>query len=334
VNPYPADEPPFNVQRIEIQDSHGYGYPPLVRALALKLDVATDSVVHAMGTSMSNHLAMAALAGPGDEVLIEKPAYEPLLAMAGYLRASVKRFERRPEDGFAIDIRAIEHAVSSRTRLIVVTNLHNPTSALIDQNTLKSIRDVARSTGARVLVDEVYLETMFDRASRSAFHLGKEFVTTGSLTKAYGLSGLRCGWVLAEPELAERIRRLQDLFDVLAPHAAEQLSTIALADIGRIAERAKKLIAGNREMVHAFLDSRSDLRTPRPSFGTVMFPELLGTSVTALCDMLHEKYDTAVVPGSFFEMPSHFRIGIGCETEVLAEGLSRLAAALDELRVA
>ena len=106
-----------------------------------------------------------------------------------------------------------------------------------------------------------------------------------------------------------------------------------LADIGRITERAKKLIAGNREMVHAFLDSRSDLRAPRLSFGTVIFPELLGTSVTALCDMLHEKYDTAVVPGSFFEMPSHFRIGIGCERQVLAEGLNRLGAALDELQV-
>jgi aspartate/methionine/tyrosine aminotransferase len=332
VKPYSADEPPFDDVRVEIHGPDGYGYAPLVRRLASKLHVSPDSVVHALGTSMSNHLAMTAVVKLGDEILIEKPAYEALLATAEYLGADVKRFERRAEDDFAVDVGAIEKAVSSRTRLIVLTNLHNPTSAFIDENTLKRIRDVARSVGARVLVDEVYLETLFDGAPRSAFHLGNEFVTTGSLTKAYGLSGLRCGWVVAEADLAQRIRRLQDLFDVIAPHAAEHLSVIALDNFSLITERAKKLLEGNRPLLHAFLDSRSDLRAPRFGYGTVLFPKVLGKSVSALCNLLEEKYDTGVVPGTFFEMPDHFRIGMGCDREVLAEGLHRLGAALDELK--
>jgi aspartate/methionine/tyrosine aminotransferase len=182
-----------------------------------------------------------------------------------------------------------------------------------------------------VLVDEVYLEAMFDRAPHSAFHLGDQFIVTGSLTKAYGLSGLRCGWVLADPELAEKMWRLTDLFGVIPAHAAERLSVVALDNLDRIASRAQSLIKTNRAVLDAFLDSRSDLQIARPEFGTVVFPRLVRGNVEQLCRLLRDKYETTVVPGRFFEMPDHFRIGIGCDAEVLKGGLERLGAALDEL---
>ncbi len=125
-----------------------------------------------------------------------------------------------------------------------------------------------------MLVNEVYLETMFEETPRTALHLGDQFVVTSSLTKAFGLSGLRCGWIFAEPELAKRMWLLNDLFAVTQVHAGERLSVVALEQIEEIGARSKALMDRNRALLNAFLDTRDDLETVRPPFGTVMFPRL------------------------------------------------------------
>lgn len=322
--------------RVSLDDleltSGGYGYEPLVQALAARYRVDPSSIVTAAGTSFANHLAIAALIEPGDEVLFEEPAYEPMLSTAGYLGADIKRFQRRFEDGFRVSSQEIEALASERTRLIVVTNLHNPSGVLTDDATLKQLGGIARRVGARVLVNEVYLETLFEQTPRTALHLGDEFVVTSSLTKAFGLSGLRCGWILAEPELAKRMWLLNDLFAVTQVHAGERLSVVALAQIEEIAAHSKALMDRNRELLNAFLDTRDDLETVRPPFGTVMFPRLRsGETTDRLCRLLREKYETTVVPGSSFERPTHFRVGIAGSTDVLEPGLERLGRALDEI---
>src|SRR6185503_10690673 len=127
---------------------------------------------------------------------------------------------------------AIREQITERTRLIVLTNMHNPSSVLTDNETLKEIGSLARNVGARVLVDEVYLEALFEDGPSSCVHLGPEFVATTSLTKG-------CGWILAEPELAQKFWLLKDIFDGVGPHPTERLSVVALKQLGRIAERAK-----------------------------------------------------------------------------------------------
>lgn len=323
--------------RVSLDDleltSGGYGYEPLLQELAARYRVNTRSIVTAAGTSFANHLAIAALIKPGDEVLFEEPAYEPMLATARYLGADLKRFSRGFETGFRVLPETIDALVSERTRLIVITNLHNPSGVLTDEATLKQIGEIARRVGARVLVNEVYLETVFEEPTQTAFHLGSEFVVTGSLTKAFGLSGLRCGWILAEPELARRMWLLDDLFSVTQVHAGERLSVVALRQIGEIAARSQALLKRNRVLLNAFLDTRDDLEVVRPPYGTVMFPRLRsGESTERLCRLLREKYETTVVPGSFFERPTHFRVGIAGPTEILEPGLERLGHALDDLR--
>jgi len=314
---------------LEITDG-GYGYQPLMQGIAERYRVATDSVVTAAGTTFANHLAMAALIKPGDEVLFEQPAYEPMLAACRYLGANVKRFSRTFENGFQIST-DLESSVTRNTRLIVITNLHNPSSVLIDDATMMRIGEIAKGVGARVLVDEVYVETLFEEAPRSAFHLGNQFVVTSSLTKAFGLSGLRCGWILAEPELARRMWLLNDLFASTPVHAGERLSVVAMQQLAEIGGRAKELLERNRRILNEFLDTRDDLETVRPKFGTTMFPRVRGASSEELCRVLREKYETSVVPGRFFEMPAHFRIGISIDTDVLEAGLDRLRKALDEV---
>ena len=282
---------------------------------------------------MANHLALAALAGPGDEVVIERPAYDPLVSVARYLGAEVRRFDRRAEDGFAVQPDEVARAVTPRTKAIVLTNLHNPSSAFIDTATLRRVGAIARDVGARVLVDEVYLDSLFEKAPPSSFHLDNGcFVVTSSLTKAYGLSGLRCGWVLAEPDLARRMWRIDDLFAANPPHVAEQLSAIALDHLPAIAARAKALLETNRQLMNEFLQSRTDLDSDRSEQGMTTFPRLKRGNVDEMCTRLRDRYETTVVPGRFFEMPDHFRVAIGCPTETLRQGLARLAGALDDAR--
>ena len=329
---YPLAELPVRIEDLEINGPSTYGYEPLQKAIAAKCDVATENVVATNGASMGNFLALAATVEPGDEVLIEHPTYELLVSAARYLGANVKRFARRFEESFRIEPREVARLVTSRTRLIVLTNLHNPSSAPVKEETLKQLGEIARGANARVMVGEIYLDAMFEQTPRSSFHLGHEFITTNSLTKIYGLSGLRCGWILAEPDLATRIWRLNDLMTNNPAHAAERLSCIAMANLDRIGRRSRYLLDTNRALLNRFLEEREDVEAPRFEYGTVSFPRWRHGNVDELCDLLREQYETTVVPGRFFEMPEHFRLGLGCEIEVFAAGIERLGQALDELR--
>jgi aspartate/methionine/tyrosine aminotransferase len=326
--PVPPDEV---LAALEITGAPGYGYPPLVERLAARAGVEPERVVCATGTSMANHLALASVLEPGDEVLIEQPTYEVLVSAARYLGAAVRRFPRRFDDGWAIDPDAVERAMTPRTRMVVVTNLHNPTGVRTPDNVLAELAGRTERRGARLLVDEVYLEACFDSAARSAVHLGENVLATASLTKAYGLSGVRCGWVLAPPQLAERMRHLDDLYGASAAHPAERLSVLALDHLAPIAERARRRLAANQTILHRFLDTRSDLAAVRPDHGTIVFPQLKSGSVEDLCTILRDRYDTSVVPGRFFDEPAHFRLGLGGTTDDVEEGLRRLGGALDDL---
>jgi aspartate/methionine/tyrosine aminotransferase len=310
----------------------GYGYTPLQKALAVHNGVDLDCVVHATGTSMANHLAMAALVEPGDDVLIEMPAYELIVAAARYLRVNLRRFARRAEEGWRVNVEEVRRQLTPRTKLIILTNLHNPSSALIDEATLQAVGELAREAGARVLVDEVYLEALFEAAPRSSFHLGPEFVVSSSLTKVYGLSGIRCGWILAAPELAWKMSRLNDLFGVVPAHPAERMGVIALANLGPLRERTRRILDANRPVLNAFLASRDDLESRQLEFGTVTFPRLKSGRMEEFSRLLRDKYETTIVPGHYFEMPDHFRIGIGGDPAMTAEGLRRLGLALDEMK--
>lgn len=327
----PLSELHVRIEDLEITGPGAYGFEPLLQRLGAKAGVPVESVVHAQGAAMANHLAMAALLEPGDEVLLEEPTYEALLATAEYLGAKIRRFPRHFEDGFQLDPREVERAISPRTRLIVLTNLHNPSGVRTPDSVLKLVGEIARSLRAHVLVDEVYLEACFGSPWQSAYRLGSNFVATSSLTKAYGLSGLRCGWVLAAPALAQRMWRLNDLFGVVAPHSVELLSVFALDQLPRIVARAKEILGTNRVLLKKFFDSRSELLAIWPEAGTIAFPQLTIGPAEAFCQLLRDKFETSVVPGRFFGAPEHFRIGIGGETENVREGLSRLSAALDDL---
>lgn len=324
------DRLPIDLAELEMDGASHPRYQPLREAIGKRYGFPTDRIVAADGTSMANFLAMAALITPGDEVLIEHPSYEPLIGAASFLGGQIKRFNRKPGDGFGIDPAAIASALSDRTRLIVLTNLHNPSGVLIGEDVLREIGVLARERGARVLIDEVYLDSAVP-PRRSAAHLGPEFVCTNSLTKVYGLSGLRCGWILAEPELSERMWRLNDLFGVNQAHQAERLGCIAFEHLDQINGDNPEMLARNRECWNAFVDSRNGIECAPAEHGITVFPRWTGGDTERLEAHLRDRHDTAVVGGRWFEMPEHFRVGLGCPTDLFEEGLNRLGQALDEL---
>jgi aspartate/methionine/tyrosine aminotransferase len=330
VRAVPLSELSVHLEQLEISARAPYCDPALLERLAERTGVPAECVVPTIGTSLANHLALSALFDPGDEVLIEQPTYDPLLHTARLLGASIRRFPRREENNFAIDPEDVRRAITSRTRVIALCNLHNPTNAAVDDAVLQGIGEAAQSAGARVLVDEVYREAIWGAAQRHAFSLGEHFVVTSSLTKAYGLGDLRCGWILAEPVLASRIRLMQDLFGSKAAHIAERLSAIALGSLGQLETRARATLDANRAAAVEVLAPRRDLQLTIPAHGTTLAPRLLSGAVEPFCELLRSRYEVAVVPGFYFEMPHHLRIGLGGDPALTRESFNRLSRALDE----
>ncbi|PWG01599.1 pyridoxal phosphate-dependent aminotransferase [Sphingosinicella humi] len=322
----------LSIADLELDGKSYHRYPPLRQAIGDQYGVPIERIVTADGTSMANFLALSALVAPGDEVLVEHPVYEPLLATARFLGAQITRFVRSPENGFRLDPDAVERSLTPDTRLIILANLHNPSSAYADADTLRRVGKLAARVGAPVLIDEVYLDAATDPAARSAHHLGDQFVCTSSLTKVYGLSGLRCGWIFAAPPLAEAMWRLNELFGVAQAHAAERLSCIAFEHLDELTGGNAALLERNRGLYNAFLAGRDDLDGTPMTEGITAFPRWRGGDVEPLRALLRSDYDTAIVPGRWFEMPDRFRLGVGSPTPLLEEGLARLGAALDRLR--
>ena len=325
----PLAELPVNLEELEIGGTGPYGYQPLMERLAAKAGVPKECVVYTLGASMANFVALTALVHRGDEVLIERPTYDPLLTILDHIGAKVGRFERLAEKGFKLGLGELERKLTPQTRLVILCNLHNPSSAFTDDSCMRQAGEMAAKVGARVLVDEVYLETLFDQPWRSAFHLGANFVITSSLTKAYGLSGIRCGWILAQQELVQRMWQVIDFTYGSPVHPAELLAVIALDNLDRVRHRARALLETNRVLVNEFLARHPDLDCEPSRFGTTVFPRLRLGCTAEFVGILREQFETSVVPGEFFEQPQHFRIGFCGATETVRGGLERLSAALE-----
>ncbi|QQS49106.1 MAG: pyridoxal phosphate-dependent aminotransferase [Acidobacteriota bacterium] len=308
------------------------GYAPLKEAIAARYGVSADNVVPAQGTSMANFLAMATALDPGDEVLIEQPTYEPLLASARWLGAVVRRFPRRFEDGWRIDPDEVIREITPRTKLIVITSPHNPSGVVVEPGTMRRIIEAAAESGAMVLVDEVYRDILFEDVTPVNARLGAHVMTTASLTKSYGLSGLRCGWILCHPDFAERARRMNDLFGAVGSAPSDTLSVAAFRQVDRLEVRSRALLEANSRLVKEFLAGHEKfLECVVPSRSMIVFPRLRsGRESDALHDHLR-RYETSIVPGRFFESPRHFRLGYVVRTEDVETGLANLSRSLREL---
>jgi aspartate/methionine/tyrosine aminotransferase len=326
---------PGAAEAIGLEGKNDEGYMPLIDAIAQHYGVGTDRVTTAQGASGANFLACAALLEPGDDVLVETPGYDPLFAAPRLLGARVNCFERGFDDGFSLNPDRVRLAMTPQTRVVIVTSPHNPSGVVASRESLAEIGRIARENGAHVLVDEVYSDvaagSTSDAAPRggTAADLPGPFVCTNSLTKSYGLSGLRCGWIVSSADVASRIRRARDVVDGSGSIVAERLAVHAFNHLDRLLARATAILEANSAMVWSFLRSRSELEWISGT-GTVVFPRLRGAEDSSrFAERLLAERDTAIVPGRFFQAPRHFRLGFGGDSGKLRAGLEALGAALD-----
>jgi hypothetical protein len=182
-----------------------------------------------------------------------------------------------------------------------------------------------------VFVDEVYRELMFvdDEAAETSFLADGNIVVTSSLTKAYGVTGLRCGWILAPATLAQRMRRLNDLYGVHPPHIAERMSVVAFGRLPQLRARANALIGAGRAAYLAVLGDHPKLSQVVFKQGTTVFPRLSEGDGDHFFQRLIEKFETSVVPGRFFGLARHIRVGLAGDPHTTRIGLGRVAAALE-----
>lgn len=315
----------------EISGPTDEGLVPLRQAIAHRYGTTAEGVSIAAGASGANFQAMLALLEPGDDAVVETPAYDPLIAAARAAGANVVHFERSWNTGFALDPDVVRTALTPATKLIVVSNAHNPSGAMASRDALEQIGVMAEAIGARVLVDEVYAEAQHDAVSppTPAAALAEVFVSTSSLTKAYGLAGLRCGWIIASEPISGRVREIRDVIDGSGPHVAERLSLTAFENIDRLRARARKILADNLDIVRAMAAAHPRLEWLEPVAGTTAFPRVKGMDDTNdLVDRLIRDHDTVVVPGHFFQSPQHIRIAFGGPIAMVREAVRRLDRAL------
>lgn len=320
---------PGAAEALALSGRNDSGYEPLLDAIARQYGVRASQVTTAQGASGANFLVYAALLTHGDDVLVEKPGYDPLMGAARLVGANVIQFDRSVEDGFVLDPARVQAAMTSRTKLIVITSPHNPSSVVADPDALRRIGEAAAAHGAHVLVDEVYLDATA-RSTTTSANLGDHFIVTSSLTKSYGLAGLRCGWILSSEAVAARLRRARDVVDGTGSIVAERLSVVAFANIEQLHARTRALLDTHLPLVRDFLRARPELQCLEPRGGTVVFPRLLNVEDTSrFAERLLAERDTAVVPGRFFQSPGHFRLGFSGPTDQLRGGLEAVGAALD-----
>lgn len=313
----------------ELHGPNPYGYPALDEAIAARFGIGREHVVTAAGASFANHQAMAALVEPEDEVIIEEPTYELMVSALGYFQAGLKRVPRRLEEGFALDPERVRALITPKTRLVVLTNLHNPSSRLEAESVVAEIAAAADKVGAYVLIDEVYRELIADDGRvATSFRPEGNIIVTSSLTKAYGLSGLRCGWILAPAPLAQRMRRLDDLYAARGPFLTQKLGLIAMGKLDALRARALAMITPNRAAYRELLGNHPALEQVIFDQGTTIFPRLRQGDGEALLARLQGQYETSVVPGRYFGLPQHFRVGFGGDATMTRKGLERLAEAL------
>jgi hypothetical protein len=302
-------------------------------AIASYNDVPESEVIAALGTTHALWLACAALTSPGDEVLIEAPAYEPLVRIAEGAGAHVTRFARPAEEGFRLDPERIAYAMTPRTRLVVVTNLYNPAGTRCGDDELRAAARKAQAHGSVLLVDEVYspFDALVDARGvfvGSARHLAPNVVAVSSLTKCYGLGAERIGWLLGPPPVMARAHDALTASLGLPPLCHARVGRAAFAHIQWLAERARAVVSNKRERVAAWaLEHDLGWSAPREGlFGLVTLPDR--GDLTSVIEKAVESHEVLVAAGAFFGVPNGFRIAWSEPADKLEEGLGRLADVL------
>jgi len=308
------------------------GNPFVLEVLAARYGVGRNQVLGTTGATGGLALLYGAFTQPGDHILVETPGFDLFQDLAATRGVAVGTFARRNAD-YAIDPAEVEALLRPETRLIVLSNLHNPSGMALDYAVLCKLAELAERRGVLLVVDEVYGDYA-DAAARPtpAVSLSPAVVSVSSLTKIYGLATLRCGWIVGAAQVVEAVRDLGSRLEFGISTLSHAVAARVIEDPAPFLAYSQGVIARSRPVVAnwlAAMQAEGLVEGALPQTGCIFFPRLVGVDDTeAFAAQLIEERGVIVAPGEYFGAAGHVRIGFGLPSDALESALGSLADAL------
>ncbi len=325
------------LSRVEIGYTQTNGTPELRKEIArLYPGLGTEQILTTAGSSEANFLLMWNLVEPGDEIVFELPNYMQMWGLLKGFGAQVRPFHLRESLEWQPDPDELRRLVTPKTKLIVLTNPNNPTGAVLSQDSRQTIIDLAAEVGAWIIADEVYQGAEIAGETTPSFWgaYDKVLVVNG-LSKAYGLPGLRIGWMVGPEETIRRIWPYHDYTTISPSALSDRLAAIVLSPGRRetILKRTRKILNENFPALESWLKAQNELFSfVPPTAGAICFLRYnLKVNSTALVEQLIREKSVLLVPGDHFEMDGYLRIGFGPEKAYFLRGLSRVEETLKKI---
>ena len=273
-----------------------------------------------------------ALLSPGDHVIVETPCYESALEVARSTGAQISEWCRCYENGWAHDLATLENLIQPNTKIIYVNTPHNPTGLLMDAGVFQQLMKVAASRGIIVFCDEVYRELEHEPANRlpAACEVYERAVSLGSMSKTYGLPGLRLGWLASkDAEILNRCLELKYYTTICSSAPSEFLSTLALRYREVLIQRNRDIVLRNLPLLDSFFRQHANLfEWVRPNASPIGFAHFKPQrDVQSFCEDVVKNSGVLLLPGTVYDQPRHIRFGYGRKN--MPESLAQLSAYLD-----
>jgi aspartate/methionine/tyrosine aminotransferase len=295
-----------------------------------------DNILVTTGAIEANFLLFNVLLKAGDHVIAPYPAYQQLYSVPRAIGCDVSLWKVESEGGCRYDVDELERLITPKTRLIVINTPHNPTGAMLSAEDVGRVYQLAESAGAMVLSDEAYRWLMIpdgDRFAPPMFNLGRLGISVGTLSKPFGLPGLRIGWMAAPAEIVNQCWSMRDYISLSPGKLNDGLAVLAIKHRDRIIERNTGIIAANLAATNRWVAEHAEVISWKPPrgglLGLLRYDLEIGS--LELANKLADQYSVMLAPGAVFGYEHHLRIGIGQDPEVFAKGLAQTSACFAEL---
>lgn len=290
-------------------------------------DISPDNILQTNGATGANHLALYALIEPGDHIISEYPSYQQLYDIPKSLGAHVDYWHIHEDQNWYPDIDELKSLMRPDTKMICLNNANNPTGTLLDETFLKQVVELAKQSGAYVLVDEVYLPLVHSEEFVSIVDLYDKGIATNSLSKTYSMPGIRLGWTASNAAVADLFRKYRDYTMICCGVFNDAMAVYILKHRDQVLDRNRKLVLNNLKIYKDWIASEPRASVVMPQAVSTSFPKLdIPEDIETFCIRLLKEQGVLLVPGTRFDMPGHVRLGYCADESTLREGLKRLSA--------